>query len=100
MKWFAVVFSLYLIGMSCIPCTDEVVTMASQSISLPIDCADTLPDFCSPLCVCSCCGVHVTLTSPIVVASRLSFTQDGDLPGYQQPIIDELPCVIWQPPKI
>ena len=67
MRLFALLFSVYLTCLACMPCADDVpvcVAQAQTSISAAThsDCGRNLGDWCSPLCQCHCCaGAVVTL---------------------------------------
>lgn len=104
MRWFAFILSLYILAMSCIPCTDEQTTLDenNQSISLfsvdqdpPVE----QPDLCSPLCICSCCGGFVVTYVSTSLTNAPLFKEDMTA-IYKQDFISKLSSTIWQPPKI
>ncbi|RZJ87070.1 MAG: hypothetical protein EOO60_12620, partial [Hymenobacter sp.] len=61
MRLFALLFSLYLTCLSCLPCADDVpvrgeqtqMTISARSHS---DGGHNMGDWCSPLCQCHCCA--------------------------------------------
>ncbi|SEW50768.1 DUF6660 family protein [Chitinophaga arvensicola] len=100
MKWLLYILSCYIVLLSCIPCNDyaTVSNTASVQLSTPHD-HETQPDFCSPLCVCSCCNVQVT---PGAVVSVYFYTQRIIL-DYPLLPVNPLPLLsdnIWQPPQL
>lgn len=74
MKYFCYLFSLYFLVLSAMPCTDihnlntsvrdEYASIFTDNHS---NCPhEAEPDFCSPFCVCSCCGqLFVAIQLPI-----------------------------------
>ena len=75
MRLFALLLSLYLTCLSCMPCTDEVevcVAQAQTTISATphSDCGkDGFGDWCSPLCQCHCCaGAVLAPFKPVQLA--------------------------------
>jgi hypothetical protein len=68
MKFFCYIFSLYFLALSIVPCTDIHAMNGSESAELAsfsTDSHENCPhengsDFCSPFCVCSCCGQNFT----------------------------------------
>jgi hypothetical protein len=75
MRLFALLLSLYLTCLSCMPCTDEVevcVAQAQTTISATphSDCGkNSFGDWCSPLCQCHCCaGVVLAPFKPVQLA--------------------------------
>jgi hypothetical protein len=104
MKWFVYILSLYLLAISCIPCTDEVATLdnSTQTILLLTDTqtdASQETDLCSPLCVCSCCAGFVLSTVQHTLPKAIGFSQ-AIKSLYKQESLSCLSFSIWQPPKI
>ncbi|WP_146151383.1 DUF6660 family protein [Chitinophaga niastensis] len=103
MKWLLYILSLYILVLSCIPCNDADAAVRSgieqtARLTTPHE-HDIQPDFCSPLCVCSCCNVHVTPGAAIIVLFyhhrvRISYPL---LPVNPLP---SLSAIIWQPPQL
>ncbi|CAG0984766.1 hypothetical protein ANRL2_02723 [Anaerolineae bacterium] len=72
MKWFCPIFCLYLLTLSCLPCTDgehdhtahntgtTTFFTTSGSSSEHSHCNDR----CSPMCGCQCCSVIFTVRQP------------------------------------
>ena len=62
------ILTLYLLALAVLPCADEVVqvTKDSQTEAISHDNESDHPehqDFCSPFCICSCCGSLVCVFS-------------------------------------
>jgi len=108
MRLFALLFSLYLACLSCLPCADDVqvcVEQAQASISAAShsDCGrNALGDWCSPLCQCHCCaGAVVTLFE----AAKLAFPRPVQWAAGPRhaPLVVAAPtrvaAAVWQPPQ-
>ncbi len=75
MRLFALLLSLYLTCLSCMPCADDVVVCAAPAQTTMqatphSDCSDHgLGDWCSPLCQCHCCaGAVLAPIKPVQLA--------------------------------
>ena len=70
MKYFCYIFSLYFLALSVMPCSDihdMNSSVGSEFASISTDNHSNCPheeeqDFCSPFCVCSCCGQFFVAT--------------------------------------
>ena len=102
MRFFAIIFSIYLLATSCFPC--------SEAEADNIDCKKTdrknsdshkqeSSDICSPLCVCGCCtGTTFEITEN---SCEINFHKEITLKGfYFQTEPDSPLSSIWQPPKL
>lgn len=104
MKWFAILMSIYMIVLSCIPCADAapgVNTPEQTFISADADSADHAPaaDLCSPLCICTCCaGFALQTATPKV--SPTFFNILVPAPAYRPGAIPQPSFSIWQPPQL
>ncbi|WP_317125609.1 DUF6660 family protein [Rufibacter latericius] len=104
MKWFAILLSVFMTVMSCIPCADaapRVDTPAQTSINPNTDSEDHSPaaDLCSPLCICSCCA-GFALQAVTQKASPLAFKVTIPVPVHRVASVPTLSFSIWQPPKL
>ena len=107
MKWSLILLSVYLLGLSLVPCSD-----ASNRCEAPV--AESTPyeehshsndadDHCSPFCYCACCSISlnlyhfhpVTLQEPLFI----SYTQEKAIWSYSDSH-SSYSGSIWQPPKI
>lgn len=69
MKWFCRIFSLYLLVLSCLPCSDgdhkHAVQQGSRITYLASNAGhpshERCNDTCSPFCTCQCCTTHYTV---------------------------------------
>lgn len=103
MKWITLLFSLHIFVMSCISCTDDIMTIeAKQTVSLlstDQDQQSNQVDWCSPFCICNCCaGVVLDIIQNIDVLPATSFNKMLCL--YKQDFTAQFYYSIWQPPKI
>ena len=101
MKLLTIIFSLYILGLSVIPCADaEQVSEEFIEYHQTNDDHDhnSEEDFCSPLCVCNCCRTNITITQLFSFVPELKVKKEFvDFYRVQQsgPVFS-----IWQPPKI
>jgi len=104
MKWFVWLFSIYLLFLSCVPCTAEDDCCSDEvSTTLPYEKG---PDEqhkpscpCSPFFACSTC--HGVIPSTIDVQLSKILLPVSKLPFFytEQDLLD-FPPAIWQPPKM
>ncbi|WP_142687058.1 DUF6660 family protein [Chitinophaga polysaccharea] len=99
MKWLLYILSCYIVLLSCIPCNDyqAVSNPVAVQLSTSHD-HETQPDYCSPLCVCSCCNIQAIPVAAVTVhfiAQRVMVSYPA-LPVNPLP---SLPDTIWQPPQ-
>ncbi|WP_349318147.1 DUF6660 family protein [Chitinophaga sp. MM2321] len=103
MKWLVYILSVYIILLSCIPCNDASAAMLLKSTT--IENTDTPSgheahaDYCSPLCICSCCNTQITTGAVIL----LNYSGRQTMIGYPPLPLAPLPALsdnIWQPPQL
>jgi len=104
MKWLALLLSVFMIIVSCIPCADaapEIDAHAQTIIKLNTNSQDHLPaaDLCSPLCICNCCAGFALQTTTqktsfsiteVIIQATIHRTVAVSKPSFS----------IWQPPKL
>ena len=103
-KIIAFIFSLYILLLSGMPCTDaqdcNLPTTTQVSATQSHDNHQHETEHCPPLCHCSCCSVAVskmpllafTYVKPtFVVKENFSFYKSHHLTGFLE--------AVWQPPK-
>ena len=56
-------------------------------------------DLCSPFCVCSCCGTHVTLVSGFTLTAE-TVQSIAIFPAVIEDSFSTIDQAIWQPPRI
>ncbi len=104
MKWFAILLSIFMIVISCIPCADaapEVDTSVQTSIQTNPDSDNHAPaaDLCSPLCICNCCA-GFALQTAFHKTSLPVFKVITIAPVHQPDAVLYPSFSIWQPPKL
>lgn len=59
-------------------------------------------DFCSPLCICNCCGTPILSFTFNVVFQNLTISQISKTPisTYKTPLFSNFYGSIWQPPQL
>ncbi|WP_156833802.1 DUF6660 family protein [Christiangramia salexigens] len=100
MKLLSIILSFYLVGLTFMPCEDEVVQENESRDQLAEHSTDNgLTDTCTPFCQCHCCHAHVlTFTSPALDFSTKGIsTLIADLKQHSGM---EIPKSHFQPPRI
>lgn len=104
-KFLTILFSVYILFLNCIPCSDQENCQklsSEQTYTATTDHSDHQhdTDFCSPFCTCSCCG-HTCKVSSFYLPLEPAFsTLNSEVPAFQTSLIHEVFLPIWQPPKI
>ncbi len=97
---------MYLVALSCLPCADIEVDSAAHLKELATNhkehSHDKENDFCSPFCICNCCGAQILTYFPSslfefptvleVIQTKKSF--------YKSTFASSFYGSIWQPPQI
>lgn len=104
MKSIAFILGLYLVALLVLPCSDMPIyegnDTAEMSASQSHSSGDI--DLCSPLCICNCCQMVLSLPvseeTPLETLSPIIETKH--LISYPYIIIDSYLGNIWVPPKI
>lgn len=109
MKIFSVIFTIYILTLSCLPCGDtedcKVLDIGKETFS-QTDHHNHQQDTesCSPFCICACCGLNIAFnfqgsvsmtehtTSFFPLTERVIVENDSFASNYYGSI--------WQPPKI
>ena len=104
-KWLTIILSIYLIGLSVMPCTDVEIYNSHQIGQLSSDknhAHKDNSDLCSPFCACNCCGFHFVAFQPNPVFDfKVGTFSISILPlNYESVFFSSFSCNIWQPPKI
>jgi len=107
-KYFAILFSVYLLALSVMPCKDkeDCKHIHSEHFSNAGEDGsdhsghDKDIEHCSPFCMCSCCG-----TSCVYNYSYYKYIPNTPVLAntftiYKTSFIPEVYLAIWQPPKI
>ena len=109
MKFFSVIFSLYILILSCLPCGDtedcKVLDNGKKTF------AQTNhhnhqedSESCSPFCTCACCGSNIgfSFQCPVSITDTLPtfFPQRERIMVENDAFASNFHGNIWQPPKI
>ncbi len=104
MRFVAVIFSIYMLVLTAIPCIDSYYdvnspykTELTQENHASHHHNDS--DNCSPFCTCNCCATSVVFHTQMAQLTCFSFTAKQYFPVTSVFISDPL-ANIWQPPKI
>ena len=101
MKFMAIIFAVFFLGLSVMPCVDnEQVSedhAAYQHSSESHD-HDAESDFCSPLCVCSCCHINFTVENSFYTSIENSLITDN-VSAFFDCRLDGYSTSILHPPK-
>ncbi|WP_157447121.1 DUF6660 family protein [Cytophaga aurantiaca] len=107
MRIFIAIFSIYIIVLSMMPCTDAVtcekdIHTKEQTATHQHNHREDEADSCSPFCVCACCGVSgVIFSSPKLFFIRTKKATTPVLAStYNSEFISTYYYTFWQPPKI
>lgn len=109
MKFFNIIFSIYLVALSCLPCDDvELNSAAHKTVEITSNHDeksnnhDKENDLCSPFCSCSCCGSQIVSFFKITTLSFNIVSKNirTKLPSYTPKFISNFYGSIWQPPQI
>ena len=99
MRLFAFILSIFLLGLSVVPCADEARPDSTEISILNAD-GDHDPesddDHCSPFCVCQCCHSHfvvnhvsypnlISIHNMVEITVYLAFFSKGCLDSILQP---------------
>lgn len=109
MKWLNIILSIYLIILSCMPCTDDVVNVdvsnsshSELTLNHENHSHDDKEDTCPPFCICNCCGIQV-MTYSAIVTFDFPFTFKKIQPKhtfYKSTLSSSFFGRIWQPPQL
>ncbi len=106
MKHFWLLFSLFLVTLSVLPCSDGVECEDITKVEVSQSNHETHnheSEQCPPFCTCACCGVHIYKfqTAALSFKEDLDFyIQKKELGFYSFHYNKKIASDIWQPPKI
>ena len=107
MKFFNVLFSIYLVALSCLPCADidlnsAAYTRIDSALTIAVENHDKETDLCPPFCICNCCGTQILTYSPSIIFNFPVANQiiKIALPKYKSVFFSHFYGSIWQPPQI
>jgi len=102
------IFGFYLVGISCLPCTDGGMNALPTPMAISINHSDDHKDHqhdhetetCSPLCQCGCCSISVNQPQPINnYFAPPKHSSELVLSSYESLHPKGYWSSIWQPPK-
>jgi len=105
MKFFAYIFSIYILALSVMPCSDASndcrskteVAERADAHSHKSDHNDT----CSPFCICSCCNTPVNITfDSFSIKVNKPVATSLKIPVFNFFFASNYYGSIWKPPKI
>ncbi|MDX5421103.1 MAG: hypothetical protein LPK07_03085 [Hymenobacteraceae bacterium] len=106
MKNVALLFSLYLFWMACLPCTDQVLDRHEHHPDLR-DVAQTTgespfhDDSCPTFCGCGCCATFTIAVEPELIVFRKPVEQPEPQPvAFIVPGEKHFTYPIWHPPQM
>ncbi|MBS1647477.1 MAG: hypothetical protein JST67_09075 [Bacteroidetes bacterium] len=102
MRWLAIFFSVYLLGLSVLPCRDKEDCNEKQQATITANHLhhNNEPERCSPFCMCSCCDQSITHIFYPTVLHTITFASAYQFLSYTYSSTPEVYFSIWQPPKI
>ncbi|HSD09181.1 DUF6660 family protein [Flavobacterium sp.] len=106
MKFLNLLFSIYIVVLSCMPCADASYTIGNKTATFHNETNTSSDkhhdDLCSPFCVCNCCGQQImTVFSPIVYNFPIKFGGIKTLNSFYTSVFhSNFYGSIWQPPQI
>ncbi len=102
MKFFTIIFSIYILVLSLAPCGDNVECGEHNKTEKSHNNHKHENENCTPFCICACCGQPVTSKINYPVAQTIlkpeNFNNSKAI--YTQTFISQFSATIWQPPKI
>ncbi|WP_299896446.1 DUF6660 family protein [uncultured Aquimarina sp.] len=102
MRFFCVLLSIFIVGLTIKPCEDafEINEEGKFSFYGDHDHSHDEEDSCSELCICLCCGVTITyeLQKQYVLEIKPEIISKDDFTIQPQYIYHFL-SDIWQPPR-
>jgi hypothetical protein len=105
-KLITVLFSIYIIALSCLPCADagkavvnDSKTFQSETHSATDEHTD---DACSPFCICNCCHYSDFHKTADAVKKEVILRTFTEMQGtaYTSTLFSTFHNSIWQPPQI
>lgn len=114
LKFFTIIFSIYLLTLFCLPCSDNdnCKNIAIEQSVCSDKCCDSQPENqsnqdnncdnenCSPFCLCACCGQLCNFTNHQTNLGFDVLKSSATQANYQTAFVSEICFTIWQPPKI
>jgi len=101
LNWF---LSILILAMCLLPCADGYARgLSSIQPSLVIQNntaqKNTVADYCSPFCLCSCCNTP-TLTKHVISVNVIIALSTEEYAEYPTNDVSTPHISVWQPPKL
>jgi hypothetical protein len=105
MKFFTLIFFVYILALSILPCGDQRDCNQTEQSSVTTAVANHekhshKQETCTPFCICTCCGSVFSTLHYFANLSLFVPIFSNQLPVYQNDFAREIYFNIWQPPKI
>lgn len=103
MKFFALIFNIYLLALAFFPCADVDSCVETNDISIAAnntnkeDHKET--ENCTPFCICTCCAVPIIYQSVSIKEVPKQIHVDVKYPSLSIKYPSQNSPSIWQPPK-
>ena len=105
-KLINIIFSIYIIALSCMPCADSQSNLGNKTASIHKETNSSSgkhpDDACSPFCICNCCncsGFYKT-TEFTALAVTIKIASKKHKIEYTSTLFSNFQNSIWQPPQI
>lgn len=106
MKIFIFIFSIYLLALSLVPCSDAFNECQNIEVDYSHDHEHNHEsdhdDNCTPFCTCSCCGTSMifNLTLMPFLKLRDKILLSNEVINSESSFCSSFYGAIWQPPKL
>lgn len=108
MKYFWIIFSVFILYLSISPCCDDEGCgktnniQASSTITEHHHQDTEHNEICSPFCVCACCGNHISTNKIFKASYEISLLESENYKPthYTSQFSSKFEATIWQPPQI
>jgi hypothetical protein len=100
MKYFLLLFSLYILTLSSVPCVCEDMC-EDENIEQTTQHEQEQDENCTPFCTCACCHTVVTAYKYVALNKKQSFALPINYPIVKvKDFISTTLNANWQPPKM
>ncbi len=103
MKFFALIFTFYMLGLACLPCSDidECITKTDTTITNHSNQHghNKVVKHCSPFCICACCATSIVFHKIVNYTTHKVTIISVKYPFYPNFYLTHSTSNIWQPPK-
>lgn len=107
MKYFWVLFSFFILFLSISPCCDDGGCVKTNDTYASTATEHHSEDkehkeLCSPFCICTCCGNHISTSKILNTSYEISFIdiENNMTTNYTTQFSSKFEVSIWQPPQI